>query len=323
LNIGGDDNRRMSPTSLLDGAARLVDWGVISARGADAASFLHGQLSSDVAHLEASQARLAGYCSAKGRLLASFIVWPAGGDELLLACSADLLLPTLKRLRMFVLRAKCELRDASAEFPLYGLAGLHATAWLAAAAPGSAWARREREGLGAIRLPDAAGTARYLCTVRAAPPLSPLPLEAWRWLEVASGVARIELATVEQFVPQMLNYDLLGGVDFQKGCYPGQEVVARSQYRGSIKRRSFLFATDAAASAGEDVFHADDPTQPAGKIVNAAPQPAGVAPGSLALVELKLAALAGGSLHLGGPQGASLRQVELPYVLPLEARPAD
>ncbi len=312
----------MNPTSPIEGVARLVDWGVIRAHGPDATSFLHGQLSSDVAHLGGSQARLAGYCSAKGRLLASFVVWKAADDGLLLACSADLLAATLKRLRMFVLRAKCVLSDASAELPLFGLAGPQATTWLADAAPVAAWDRCEREGRTVIRLPDAAGQARYLCAGDASPPLSPLPLEAWRWLEVRSGVARIEQATVEQFVPQMLNYEVLGGVDFQKGCYPGQEVVARSQYRGNVKRRSFLFETDASASAGEDVFHSDDPAQPAGKVVNAAAQPGGLAAGGLALVELKLTALAGGKLHLGLAQGALLRQIELPYALPPEPLPA-
>jgi hypothetical protein len=312
----------MNPISALEGVARLDDWGVIRASGTEAASFLHGQLTSDVAHLDASQARLAGYCSAKGRLLASFVVWRTGENEVLLACSADLLEATLKRLRMFVLRARCVLSDASAELPLYGLVGAPATAWLADAAPGPVWGKRERDGLCAIRLPDGAGQARYLCAGGAAPPLSAISPAAWRWLEVRSGVARIEKATIEQFVPQMLNYELLGGVDFQKGCYPGQEVVARSQYRGSVKRRSFLFEADATASAGDEVFHAGDPTQPAGKVVNAAAQPAGHPAGSLVLVELKLAALGGGSLHLGSPQGAALQRVELPYALPLESNTA-
>jgi len=321
--MGANDNRGMNSTSPIEGVARLTDWGVIRARGADAANFLHGQLTSDIAHLGASQARLAGYCSAKGRLLASFIAWRPADDEVLLACSADLLAATLKRLRMFVLRAKCVLSDASADLPLFGLTGSQATAWLADATPSAVWDQRGRDGRSAIRLPDAAGQVRYLlCAADVASPLSPLPLEVWRWLEVRSGVARIEQATVEQFVPQMLNYEVLGGVDFQKGCYPGQEVVARSQYRGSIKRRSFLFETDASASAGEEVFHSDDTAQPAGKVVNAAKQPVGHPSGSLALVELKLAALAGGSLHLCGPQGALLRRVELPYALPLEALPA-
>ena len=321
--MGGDDNRRMHPTPLFDGVSRLATWGVIRASGADAASFLQGQLTSDTAQLGLAQARLAGYCSAKGRLLASFIVWKAAEDELLLACSADLLASTLKRLRMFVLRAKCVLSDASAEMPLHGLAGPQATAWLAGAAPGAAWDKRERDGLTAVRLPDAAGCVRYLCAGGSPPPLPELAPAAWPWLEVRSGVARIEQATVEAFVPQMLNYELLGGVDFRKGCYPGQEIVARSQYRGSIKRRSFLFEIDAPARAGDDVFHAGDPAQPAGKVANSAEQPAGFTPGSLALVEVKLAALASGSLHLGAVDGPVLRRIDLPYELPQDAVAAE
>ena len=317
--MGHDDNRPMNPIPLFDGVARLDTWGVIRARGADAASFLHGQLTTDTAQLGLAQARLAGYCSAKGRLLASFIVWKVAEDELLLACSADLLAPTLKRLRRFVLRAKCVLSDASAEVPLYGLAGAQAAAWLAASAPMVVWDKRERDATTAIRLPDAAGGLRYLCAGGAVPPLPALAPAAWPWLEVRSGVARIELATVEAFVPQMLNYELLGGVDFRKGCYPGQEIVARSQYRGSIKRRSFLFEIDSPARAGDDVVHSDDPTQPAGKVANAAEQPAGFGAGSLAGVETKLAALATGSLHLGNANGARLRRIEMPYELPLDA----
>ena len=110
----------------------------------------------------------------------------------------------------------------------------------------------------------------------------------------------------------MLNFERVGGVDFQKGCYPGQEVVARSQYRGTIKRRMFLFDADVAPRPGVEVFHADDPRQPAGMVVNGAPHPRG---GWSALVEAKLAALEGGALHLGSPEGPALRALELPYSL--------
>ena len=125
-----------------------------------------------------------------------------------------------------------------------------------------------------------------------------------------SGLPTVEAATVDQFVPQMLNYEVIGGVDFQKGCYPGQEIVARSQYRGTIKRRMFLFDSEAPATAGQEVFHSDDPGQPAGLVVNAAPGPSGV---WSALVEAKLAALESGSLHVGGPNGPRLQPRTLPY----------
>jgi folate-binding protein YgfZ len=310
----------MSDSFRHDGAVRLADWGLIRARGADAASFLHGQLTQDIEHLGDGDARLAGYCSAKGRLLASFIVWRAGPGEILLACSADLLPATLKRLSMFVLRAKCKLSDASADLPLHGLAGPSATRWLADAAPAAPWQRRPLGANGhVVRLPDVGGTARYLAALPpgdAAPALPELDAADWAWLEARSGVGRIVAATVEQFVPQMINLEVVGGVNFKKGCYPGQEVVARSQYRGTLKRRAFLFEADAAMAPGQEVFGSSDAEQPAGMVANAAPADGGA---HLGLVELKLAALEGGSLHLGRADGPALRPVALPYALPSEA----
>jgi tRNA-modifying protein YgfZ len=293
-------------------------WGVIRARGADAVSFLQGQLTNDVATLGMSQARLAGFCSAKGRLQASFLVWKRGPDEVLLACSASVLPATLKRLSMFVMRAKCRLTDASAELPLWGAVGAAAQALMPGASVGQ---MRVAEHATHIRLADADGTARGLVMAHNAdaPPAElaawpTLTLAAWRLGEVRSGIPNIEAGTVDRFVPQMLNYELIGGVDFQKGCYPGQEVVARSQYRGTVKRRMLLFDVDSAAAPGQEVFHSGDAGQPAGMVVNAAPHRTGV--GASALVEVKLAALQTGSLHLGTPDGALLRRRELPYEVP-------
>ena len=300
------------------GAVRLADWGVIRAQGVDAASFLHGQLTQDMQQLDTRNARLAGYCTAKGRLLASLLVWRAGDDELLLACSADVLPATLKRLSMFVLRAKCKLSDASAQVALYGLAGAAATAWLAAAAPAAPWQRNEFAGGQVLRLPDAEGVARYLlaCPAESAPPALPtLDPQAWAWLEVSSGVARIVAATAEQFVPQMVNFEVVGGVNFQKGCYPGQEIVARSQYRGTVKRRAFVVGAQAAAQPGQEVFHDADPDQPAGQVVNAASW----AGAHRALVELKLATVDSGSLHLGSASGPLLQRMAQPYAIAHEA----
>lgn len=297
-----------SPPAPLEGALPLPEWGVIRARGDDARHFLHGQLTQDVEHLESGRARLAGYCSPKGRLLASFVVWlePGSGD-VLLACSADLLPAALKRLSMFVLRAKCKLSDASAELPLTGLAGPVAEA--PAAAP---WGVTPAHGGTLVRLPDAAGTPRALLAGGQPPAVAALAPSAWAWLEVASGLPRVVAATSEQFVPQMVNLDLAGGVNFQKGCYPGQEVVARSQYRGTLKRRAFLLAAGAPVQPGQEVFAADDASQPAGMVVNAAPTAGG---GALALVELKLAAL-DQPLAAGAPDGPALARVAMPYDVP-------
>jgi folate-binding protein YgfZ len=308
------------------GAALLSDWGVIRALGDDARSFLQGQLTQDVLGLDTGNARLAGYCSAKGRLLASFITWRPAPDEVLLACSADLLAPTLKRLSMFVLRAKCKLSDASTNVALWGLAGDAATAWLGASAPVNTWARRDIGGATVIRLPDAelpsavggGRVARYLLAAPDGTPPPALPeleLDTWRWLEVHSGVARIVAATSEQFVPQMVNLELVGGVNFQKGCYPGQEVVARSQYRGTLKRRAFVAAADAPLAAGAEVIHSEDPAQPAGRVALT-----GSAFGHhAALLELKLAAAETGSLHFGSADGPVLRLGTLPYTIPADA----
>mgnify|MGYP000844814259 CR=1 FL=1 len=306
-----------------DGALRLADWGLIRASGADARSFLHGQLTQDMQHLPRGQARLAGYCSAKGRLLASFVVWPVADDELLLACSADLLPAVLKRLSMFVLRAKCKLVDVSGDLALWGLAGpaaRTATQGLAPWGVGSTGARQ------VVRLPDAAGDAeaggapvpRALLVQPVAEPAPVAPAlgaAAWAALEARSGVVRIVAATAEQFVPQMVNLELVGGVNFQKGCYPGQEVVARSQYRGTLKRRAYLLSAGVPLSPGQEVFHSADPTQPAGLVALAGSLGAGRHD---ALVELKIAATTEGSLHLGAGDGPLLSLGTLPYPLPAE-----
>jgi hypothetical protein len=166
------------------------------------------------------------------------------------------------------------------------------------------------------RLPDALGQARYLLaqsTSAAAPKLAALPPEAWAWLEVHSGVVRVVQATAEQFVPQMVNLELVGGVNFQKGCYPGQEVVARSQYRGTLKRRAQVVHSSGPLSAGQEVFHSDDPSQPAG-MVTLASNLGGHH--SCALIETKLQALQGGSLHAGAVDGPALLIQALPYALP-------
>jgi folate-binding protein YgfZ len=335
--MAANDNDAMSTTtaapSTLQGALLLsarkveghpaappypgADWGVISAAGADCASFLHGQLTQDIQHLAEGEARLAGYCSAKGRLLASFVAWRDGEERIMLACSADLLAQTLKRLQMFVLRAKCKLADASGEVALFGLAGDAARAWLGAAAAAAPWSCSAHGAAKVIRLPDSASAPRWLLAqdvTAAPPPLPALAARDWNWLEVQSGVPRIVSATSEQFVPQMVNFELVGGVDFHKGCYPGQEVVARSQYRGTLKRRMQLLHCSDAVAPGAEVFHSADPAQPAGMVVLAAPDAAGR---WSALAELKLAALEQkGTLASGA---VNLTPAALPYAVPSEA----
>ena len=290
---------------------------MIRAQGIDAASFLHSQFTASIQDLPPGEVRLAGYCSAKGRLLASFLVWRIGPDAFLLACSASVLQATLKRLAMFVLRAKCALSDASGELVLVGEIGTEA-----APSQSRDWSVAiNSNGEDAITLPSVGGIRRMMRVVptEALKTLgSPsLDLQAWRTLEVRSGVPLVEAANVDAFVPQMLNLELLGAVNFQKGCYPGQEVVARTQYRGTLKRRMFLYAASADAHAGQDVFDPNDPHEPVGRVVNAACISG--AQHGYALVELKLAALASIPPRLGQPDGPALRRIDLPYAVELPA----
>lgn len=295
----------------------LPELGVIRAVGDDAASFLQGQLTQDVAGLAPGAVRLAGYCSPKGRLLASFVVRRVAADEFLMVCSADLLAATLKRLSMFVLRARCKLTDATATHRCWGIAGPIAWAETAVGAPGAGLAT---EGRTLLRLPDAAGLARVLCVAPPdadAPVAEPLAPAAWAWLEVRAAVPRIVARTADAFVPQMVNLEVVGGVSFQKGCYPGQEIVARSQYRGTIKRRAMPAVVDASAAPGDEVFDEADAGQPAGQVVLAADWPEAAGHAHVALVELKLASVeSGATLRLRTADGPLLRLEALPYALP-------
>lgn len=295
----------------LNGITPISHLGVIRAVGADAASFLHGQLSNDFALLKFDQARLAAFCTAKGRMLASFIGLRRSADEIVLICDRSLLAPTLKRLSMFVLRAKVKLTDASAEFQLRGLVGDA----VPAALPAAPWSKLDADGAQLVRLYPADSIARALWVAPAGvePPAGPaLDGAAWDWLDVVAGVPLLSQPVVEAFVPQMLNYESVGGVNFKKGCYPGQEVVARSQYRGALKRRAQLFHAESELSVGQEVFHAADAEQPCGLVAAAAPHPR---QGWEAIVSLQTAALDGQALTVGEPGGAALQPLALPYEL--------
>ena len=263
-------------TTLLHGITPLTHLGVIRAQGDEAAKFLHGQLTQDFALLGPQQARLAAYLSPKGRMLASFIGCQRSATEVLLVCSRDLLAATLKRLSMFVLRTKVKLTDASDEFALYGLAGDALISIAGSACP--AWSKAYFDDQILVHLYPALGQPRGLWI---APQGSPAPqgpaLDAalWAWGEVRSGVATLSAPLVETFVPQMLNYESVGGVNFKKGCYPGQEVVARSQFRGQLKRRTYLAHSPSALAVGAEIFTAEDAEQAVGLVVQSAPAPAG------------------------------------------------
>ena len=297
----------------MNGVTPLPALGVIKITGEDAAKFIHGQLTQDFALLGQDEARLSAFCSAKGRMQASFIGFKRPNGDVLLVGSADLLPATAKRLAMFVMRAKAKVSDASDEYALWGLAG-SATQKIAAPAD-SAWSKADIGDVSVVNLYPALGTNRQLWVAPAgtAAPLGEyLNPSLWRWSEVHSGVATLSLPVVDAFVPQMLNYESVGGVNFKKGCYPGQEVVARSQFRGTLKRRAYLVHSVDAIEAGDSVFVPSDSDQPVATVVQTAASPSG---GHDAIISGQNAAIQVGPLRLGTAQGTPLVLLPLPYPL--------
>jgi len=307
-----------SPSAPLQGVSPLPHLGVIRAVGADAANFLHNQLTNDVLLMKPEQCRLAAFCNAKGRMQASFVVYKRSAEDVLLIGRQDLMAQTIKRLSMFVLRAKVKLTDATQEFQLLGLAADAVAQALGSAASTNTlttpWQRLSADGADVLTLYPALGQPRALwiaphdVAVPAAPALS---AALWQVGEVMSGIAWVEQATFEAFVPQMLNYESVDGVNFKKGCYPGQEVVARSQFRGTLKRRAFIVQSDVAMSAGQEVFSSQDANQPCGLIAQAAHD----GTQHVAIAELQLSATENSRLHLGTADGTALTLLPLPYAL--------
>ena len=299
--------------TILNGIAPLPHLGIIRVEGEDATPFLQGQLTQDFVLLGPSEARLAGFCSAKGRMQASFIGFKRSPTEVLLVCSRDLLAPTLKRLSMFVMRAKAKLTDASGDFSLFGLAGQAVEKIAGSARP--AWSKTDLGAAHLVHLYPADGTPRALWIAPINEPMpvgEPLSTEAWQWGEVRSGIATVTQPIFEAFVPQMLNYESVGGVNFKKGCYPGQEVVARSQFRGTLKRRAYLVHCSASLKAGDEVFDSAEPDQPCGIVAQAAAAPEG---GFDAIVSMQTSAVDGPGLRLGQADGPVLTLQPLPYEL--------
>ncbi len=318
----------------------LKDWSCISVIGSDAVDFLQNQLTNSVKSITNTPAasiatphqqnRFAGYCSAKGRLMASFWITrqdtAVGGANVegtesqpafYLFISKDLAATLAKRLRMFVLRSKVKVVDLTESIDIYGYAA-------ETNEPRDELSKMvAMSGIITAELPavsiNQVQTKRYLLAVpktQAMGDVHDAALQAWNWLEIQSAIPRITQATFEQFVPQMINMESLRGIDFQKGCYPGQEVVARSQYRGTIKRRLQVAHLNhrEAILPGAEIFHSDDPSQPCGMVVLAALHPL-VNDRMDVQVECKLEALQSGSVHLGSATGPVLSFAALPYPL--------
>jgi len=304
-------------------AVPLLQWRLIRVSGDDRVDFLHNLMSNDVKKLAAGALQWNSLNSAKGRMIASILLWK-DNESVMLALSADLHAQVKKKLSMYVLRSKTRIEDASEDFALIGVTGDGAADVLATA-----------------------GLEQPTTPMSVAPALSPRTLQinprmfivlaaadeasarwqallaagaraagtgAWDLMQIRAGLPRVTQPVQEEFVAQMLNYELIGGVSFNKGCYPGQEIVARTQYLGKLKKRTYRlrFGTGTEASVGQDLFSADFGEQSAGKIVMAAAAPEG---GIECLAVLQSSSADGGEIRLGAPNGPTAELLPLPYSL--------
>jgi folate-binding protein YgfZ len=283
--------------------------GLLEVEGRDARAFLHSHLTSDVQGLPAAQAQYAAYCTAKGRMLATLLLGSTT-QGLWLQLARDLAEPIATRLRKYVLRSAVRVQDRLDQFALIGLGGPQAPSLVAGlidAPPTEPLALAVGESLtvcalesGCFQLMVPADQAAALWDRLVACGAQPSGDPGWRWRRIQAGVPWVTGPTQELFVPQMADLDRIGAISFSKGCYPGQEIVARAHYRGEVKRRLFRGHTGGSASPGQPLFPAGEPAQPVGHVANAAPAPGG---GMDLLAVVHIEAAGRGALRLGAADG--------------------
>ena len=318
-------------------ATVLSDLAILEFSGVDTPAFLQGQLSNDVMAATIDAAMLAAYCNPKGRTLATLVLWKMPDTQnnepvFQALVKADIADALVKRLTMFVLRSKVKIRRLSTEAIGFKLESGNTAANVAVP---------EVNGLNLGALPDAFEPYRVIAhpggVSIAAPQSQPesqrwwfIPAETqspalepnanalskWQTADILAGLPWVEHATQEAFIPQTLNLDLINGVSFTKGCYPGQEVVARSHYRGTVKRRmargtAHVAVEHIASLAGQDIFdaHSAHPDSPAGRVINAAHDDTQ----AQLLLEVKLADMNQAQYRLGEPNGPVITPASLPY----------
>lgn len=308
----------------------LSQFGTLRVSGEEAQTFLQNMLSNDIREAGNTRAQLSSLNSPKGRMLATMLIWRAG-DEYLLQLPRTLCEPIRKKLGMYVLRAKVKITDASDEVVSLGLSGANAQEVLQGKfdeLPQLPLGCIGIEQGSLIRISDtrwqinAAVQQAQMLWAGLSAKARPAGSGCWDWLNIRSGIPVILPQTQEQFVAQMANLDLVNGVSFKKGCYPGQEIVARTQYLGKLKRRMYLAHIDALAhidsteppQAGDELFSADMEGQASGMLANAAAAPTG---GYDVLAVLQTSSRETQTVHWKSQQGAALQFLPLPYTLPL------
>lgn len=303
--------------------ADLSHSGMIAVHGKDAETFLQGQFSNDVSQLDEHTGQLGSYCNPKGRMIANFRMHRRG-DTWYLRLPAELVETLLARLRTFVMRSDVTLEDAGDAWVRMGFTGPDAATEVETAigkpVPQAIDGALEGDTWTVVRLPGIHPRFDIYATLEAARKIwdtlnvrsAPVGAPAWDLLGILAGVPTITLATSEMFVPQMANMHILGGVNFKKGCYPGQEVVARMQYLGKLKRRMYLIHinTNSAPAPGDEIFCANDKEQSAGRIVNAEAHPDG---GYTALAVIRIASAESGLVFPDGSGETPVELLQLPY----------
>jgi folate-binding protein YgfZ len=300
----------------------LSQFGTLRVSGDDAQSFLQNLLSSDVREIGADHAQLGSFNSPKGRMLASMLIWYHDGDYLLQLPRA-LCEPMRKKFSMYVLRAKVKISDISDEIVVLGLSGENTQKILEqkfGELPQQSFGFTDLEQTGILKFSDTrfqiSTTAQHAATLwqTLSQHAQPVGSVCWDWLNIRAGIPVILPQTQEQFVPQMVNFELIGGVNFKKGCYPGQEIVARMQYLGKLKRRMYLIHIDSskAPQPGDELFSTDMEGQVSGMIVNISPAPGG---GYDALAVVQVASRESQTIHWKSPQGEAVQFLQLPYQL--------
>lgn len=300
----------------------LSQFGTLKVSGEESQKLLQNLLSNDINAVNAKAAQLSSFNSPKGRMLATFLIWQQAENYVLqLPCS--LTAAMLKKLSMYVMRSKVKISDASDEMVSLGLSGLHATSLIQKhfnASLQQDWSVLQHENIAIIKI----AANRYQLNTYAAhasdlwkklaTDAKPASSSCWDWLNIQAGIPVITPITQEQFVLQMANMDILDGVSFKKGCYPGQEIVARTHYLGKQKRRMFLAHVQADnASAGDELFSAEMPGQACGMVMNACAAPGG---GFDVLAVMQINSRENQEIHLHSLQGAQLNFLSLPYSLP-------
>ena len=306
----------------------LSHFGLVQACGEDSRDFLQGQTSNDLRLVDASHGQLNSYCSPKGRMLATFRLFERDGD-FYLQMPSEILEPTMKRLGMFILMSRVVLRDVSDELVKIGLAGPNAEKLLATEIgeiPSDVDGSLTKNGLTVIRLSghhprfEIVGELEKIQSLWEAlsSNFTAVASDAWSLLDIRAGIPHIFQGSVETFVPQMVNLHLINGVSFKKGCYPGQEIVARMQYLGKLKRRMYLAHADSSnrPAPGEQLFSREkEGGQGAGNVVYSAPAPEG---GYDLLVVVDIDSWENGTVHLDSENGSILSPMELPYTFEQE-----